>query len=37
MRDLSRFGVTLVLSVALTPLLGVGVGFLLVAVGRIVR
>lgn len=37
MRDLSRFGVTLVLSVALSPLLGVCTGLLLVMVERIVR
>lgn len=37
MRDLSRFATTLVLSVVLSPLLGVGAGLLLVVIERIAR
>ena len=37
MRDLSRFATTLVLSVVLSPLLGVCTGLLLVIVERLAR
>jgi hypothetical protein len=37
MSSLSRFATTLVLSVVLSPLLGVGAGLLLVVIERIAR
>lgn len=37
MRDLSRFATTLVLSVVLSPMLGVAAGLLLVVIERIAK
>lgn len=37
MRDLPRFATTLVLSVVLSPLLGVGAGLLLVVIERAMK